>query len=451
MNDNNADKGSQRSLSLRTLHHCLIVITVILSALMVIATYHLTKTFNSVTAASEEHMELEKAALELMDASDFLTESVQRYTNKGNQRFMDDYFNEAFNSKRREEAISKMNADPNTKNAIKPLEKALEESVKLMEQEYYAMKLVLEAKGVKEYPDVLKTVELSKEDAALSVEEKMTLATEKVLSDEYYTQKDHIREHFRECMKEIDNLTKNIDSAEMASLHKELVYVRFVILLLIVSILGMVVLTSYLGIDPIIKATDQIKDDSPIEEQGANEFRYLARAYNKMYAAYKSSLEHLNFKASHDELTGAYNRAGYDLILSSIDLNSTYMIMVDVDDFKKINDTFGHEAGDKALIKLVRVLRNSFRSDDYICRIGGDEFVIFMVHSDLKQHHLIASKIEQINSDLKDPSNNEPTFSISAGIAHGCQAQNADDLFEKVDSALYTTKNNGKDTYTFYQ
>ena len=125
------DKG----LSLRTLHKVLVFITVVLSAMLVLSTFHLTSTFRKVTDASEEHMKLEKAALELMEASDYLTESVQRYTINGDSRFLDQYFEEAFESKRREEAISKMNADPNTQIAAKPLERALEESVKLMDME----------------------------------------------------------------------------------------------------------------------------------------------------------------------------------------------------------------------------------------------------------------------------------------------------------------------------
>lgn len=440
------DKG----LSLRTLHKVLVFITVVLSAMLVFSTFHLTSTFRKVTDASEEHMKLEKAALELMEASDYLTESVQRYTINGDSRFLDQYFEEAFESKRREEAISKMNADPNTQIAAKSLEKALEESVKLMDMEYYAMKLMIEAKNVKDYPELLKSVELSAADKALSAEQKMKLATEKVMDDDYYKQKDLIRDNMQECLSEIDNLTTTIDRSQMTSMHRELNIVRIIILLLILSILFMVWLTAYLGIDPIVRATDQIKEDEPINESGANEFRYLAQAYNKMYSVYKKSLEHLNFKASHDELTGAYNRAGYDLLLSSIDMTSTYMLLFDVDDFKSINDNHGHEIGDKALVRLVQVFRGCFRSDDYICRIGGDEFVVFMVHSSEMKQHLISSKIEQINRELSVPENGVPAFSVSVGITHGTQASSPDDLFEKTDMMLYKAKRNGRNAYAFY-
>ncbi|MBQ1568152.1 MAG: GGDEF domain-containing protein, partial [Erysipelotrichaceae bacterium] len=185
-------------------------------------------------------------------------------------------------------------------------------------------------------------------------------------------------------------------------------------------------------------------------ETGANEFRYLARAYNKMYDAYKKSLERLNFKASHDELTGAYNRAGYDLLISGIDLNNTYMMLFDVDNFKSINDTYGHETGDKVLVKLVKVMKKNFRNDDCICRIGGDEFVVLMLHSSDIDRNLIAQKIEEINRELSEIDDGLPAASISVGIVHGTDAKDAESLFEKSDAAMYRSKQNGKNTYTFY-
>ncbi|MGX8705393.1 MAG: GGDEF domain-containing protein, partial [bacterium] len=192
------------------------------------------------------------------------------------------------------------------------------------------------------------------------------------------------------------------------------------------------------------------KADSPIPEVGANEFRYLAQAYNKMYMVYKTSIDRLNFKASHDELTGVYNRAGYDLLLSSIDMDTTYMLLIDVDNFKAINDNYGHEVGDRALIRLAGVLRSSFRADDHICRIGGDEFVVFMVHSTEMQHKLIESKIERINSELEKSEDGLPPISISVGIVHGSQAADATALFEESDEAMYEAKRHGKHGYTFY-
>jgi len=442
-------KKSNNGLSLRAIHIWLVITMVIWSGTVVIASYRLTNTFYRLSDAERQHSDLIEAAHQLTDASDYLTECVQRFTISGDQRFLDEYFTEAFESNRREEAISRMENNESNGPALEELKEAMSHSVDLMDLEYYAMKLVIEAKGYTDYPDALKDVVLSEEDMALSSEDKIRKATELVLNDDYYDQKDIIRESMHESLNEIDKLMKSVMDEELDMLHRELDFVRIVIIIQAVSILIMVRLTSILGINPVLKAVDNIKADSPIPEVGANEFKYLAQAYNKMYHKYRSSLEHLNYKASHDELTGAYNRAGYDLLLESIDLDTTYMLLLDVDNFKTINDTYGHEVGDEVLKKLVHVLNGIFRDDDHICRIGGDEFVVFMVHSAAIKKNLIASKIEQINNELEKTEDGLPPISISVGIVNGKDAGDKEDLFEKTDAAMYRSKKSGKRTYTF--
>ena len=441
---------TEHGISLRSIHVLLIVVMIVMSGIVIYSTYRLTSTFLSLVSATEENSELEKAAHELMDASDYLTEQVQRFTINGDRRFMDQYFTEAFESNRREQALSKMNVDEDTQAALNQLQEAMDNSVSLMDQEYYAMRLVVEAKGIDDHPDILDTVKLSDEDAALSSEDKIRRATELVLNDDYYEQKDRIRQDMRESLEEVDKLMKNAKDTELARLRRELNFVRIVIVIQVISIFILVRLTSILGIDPVLTAVDRIKEDNPIPEMGANEFRYLAQAYNKMYARYRTSLERLNYQASHDELTGAYNRAGYDLLLSSIDHESTIMMLIDVDNFKNINDTYGHETGDKVLIKVVQVLNSIFRDDDCICRIGGDEFVVFMVHSSKIQRPLIETKIRQINVELENTDDGLPPISISVGIVNGKDVNDAETMFEKTDAAMYESKKQGKHTYTFY-
>ena len=445
------EEKRKEGISLRTTHRLLVIMAVIISCLMLFSTYHLSVSFRKLTNTSEEQIEMRKAARELMDASDYLTENVQRFTVNGETRFMDDYFTEAFESNRREEALSTMAKDAGKTDALKHLQTAMDDSVKLMDMEYYIMRLVIEAKGYTDYPEPLKDVELTEQDSELSPEEKMRLANEMALGDSYYEQKEQIRENMRASLDDLERMAYDTDDAALDSLRREMTAVRLVIILQIIGFLAMVWLTSRLGISPLLNAVERIKADSSIPEVGANEFRYLARTYNRMYEAYKRSLEHLNYKASHDELTGAYNRSGYELILSGLDLNSTFMMLVDVDDFKEINDTYGHDAGDNVLIKLVRALKNNFRSDDYICRIGGDEIVVFMVHVPAAQRQQIILKIREVNRDLANTDDGLPPVSVSAGIAHGSSASDLEDLFEKTDEAMYRAKHSGKNTYVFYE
>ncbi len=443
-------KGREGGISHRIVHLWLVIIIVIFSGTVVYSTFRMTNTFLRIIAASKQNSELQKAAHDLMNASDYLTEQVQRFTINGDIRFLDRYFTEAFESKRREEAVSKMDVDDRTDGAVRQLKNAMDNSIKLMDQEYYAMRLVIEAKGYADYPELLDDVELDDEDEALTPSEKIRRATELVLNDTYYEQKDRIRQGMQESLVEVDKLTKKIEEEELAELTREMNLARVAILIQALLIFFMIWLTTRLAINPVLNAVDRIKADSPIPETGSNEFRYLASAYNKMYEKNKSSIERLNYKASHDELTGAYNRAGYDYLLSNIDLNSAYMMLFDVDNFKSINDTYGHETGDNILIKFVNILKSIFRDDDCICRIGGDEFVVFMVHSGSMSRRLIESKIGQINSELENTDDGLPPITISVGIVNGKDVKDTEHLFEKTDEAMYMSKMSGKHTFTFY-
>jgi len=443
-------KGKKHNgLSLRTVNTVIIVCAIVVSAVVFLATIKLSESFKRVTESSEEHIRLRKAAIELMDASDFLTEKVQRFSVTGDTHFLLECFEEALIANHREEALTKMSAGTASEEAVNDLKEAMDGSLHLMSTEYYAMKLVIEALGIREYPAVLKPVELSEKDKALSSEEKMSLAALMVHDDEYYRQKTLIRNNMKASLDELEKMAFDEDAASLQNLSRELGIVRLIIILQTVSIVAMVVLTTILGIHPVLNAVDRIKEDSPIPEGGAAEFRYLAKAYNKLYSAYKKSLEKLSFKASHDELTGVYNRAGYDLLVSSVDLNETYMLLFDVDNFKTINDTQGHIVGDEAIKKVARVLKDNFRGDDYICRIGGDEFVVLMNHAPKKVSSLIAHKVKQINRDLASADSDVPAYSVSVGIAHGSDANNVENLFAKCDNALYESKSRGKHTYTF--
>ena len=160
-------------VSLRTAYIWIIIAAFIISGLVFYATVSLTSTFRKLSDAAENQIALDKAAHELMDASDYLTERVQRFTVNGDKRFLDEYFTEAFETNRRENAIAKMSADPNISAALDELQQANNESVDLMNREYYAMRLVTEAKGYSDIPKELQSVTLSEQDAALSSEDKM--------------------------------------------------------------------------------------------------------------------------------------------------------------------------------------------------------------------------------------------------------------------------------------
>ena len=278
-----------KGISLRIVYAWLIVVAIVVFVLTIAATYFLSSAFNNLSDASNDHVELEGAAHELMDASDYLTENVQRFTIDGDMRFLNEYFNEAFENNRREKAIEKMAEDPKSAAALSQLQKAMDASVELMDQEYYSMRLVIDAKGYTDYPEILNGVQLSSEDATLSAEDKMLLATKMVLNDDYYSQKKLIRLNMKDSLSELEALARSEENEALQQLYKGLNAVTVMGIIQTLVIVFIIVLTSHLGIRPVLKAVDKIKTDDPIPEIGTNEFRYLARTYNKRCTQYTGS------------------------------------------------------------------------------------------------------------------------------------------------------------------
>lgn len=165
---------------------------------------------------------------------------------------------------------------------------------------------------------------------------------------------------------------------------------------------------------------------------------------------YRKTVDNLNYKASHDDLTGVMNRAGYDVLMSSLDIDRICLVLIDADDFKSINDCYGHETGDRILIKITESLRRNFRKTDSICRMGGDEFVVIMPRGKNDLKLLIPAAVNQVNRELSDVSDGLPPVSVSVGIADGSQASDPITLFEYADRAMYECKREGKNGYRFY-
>lgn len=126
------------------------------------------------------------------------------------------------------------------------------------------------------------------------------------------------------------------------------------------------------------------------------------------------------------------------------------LILVDVDVFKSVNDTYGHAAGDEILKKVANLLQKTFRSIDHVCRIGGDEFAIVMVEMTSDLQYTIEEKIEYINQELEKEENGLPKVSISVGIAFADRENPGESIFNDADKALYFVKENGRGGYAFY-
>lgn len=443
-------KVKENGIRLRWVHIIIIIFTAVISFFMLYESFRFSAAFEDVTGATDEFIELQKDADGLMNASDYLTQEVQNFTVTAEKIHLIHYFEEAEETKRREKAIEKMKDVTGEGTAYKFLHNAMNESLDLMQTEYYAMKLITIACEIEYIPDEVEKVELTKQDAALSNSEKIKLAQRMVHDTTYHRKKEVIRTNMESCLVELEKQTHIIQNEANEKLETRLNAIRVIIFIQLAIIIVILIMTSVLVILPMLRGVHSIKKDEKLPVKGAYEFRYLAKTYNSMYEAFKKSIASLNYEASHDKLTGLYNRAGYDVLSRSVDLGTTAVLMIDADKFKDINDQYGHDVGDKILQKFARVLRKTFRSEDYICRIGGDEFVVFMMHVTDELRDLIILKTKQINSALADVSDELPPASASIGIAFGHDAPDMETLLKHADEALYNVKENGRGGGSFY-
>lgn len=164
----------------------------------------------------------------------------------------------------------------------------------------------------------------------------------------------------------------------------------------------------------------------------------------------KRELDLLN-KANRDGLTGILNKKAIEAGVN--DLIKThgdgFLFMIDLDNFKHVNDTYGHGEGDSLLIRIARMLRSIFREHDPVARVGGDEFIAFM--SDTKNQDIARLKVEMIFSKL-DEISLETGYDVAASIGIAvCPADGTDfqKLYEAADQAMYQAKKSGKNGYAF--
>lgn len=173
----------------------------------------------------------------------------------------------------------------------------------------------------------------------------------------------------------------------------------------------------------------------------------------------KESGERWKMAAEHDVLTGLPNRRAFMPALTkehhrSVRLGHTYCAVIwDIDDFKKINDTYGHDFGDYVLVRLAQVMRQSCRDIDYYARIGGEEFAVLLPETDMESGK---NAMERFRTQIAEevftaPDGTKHSVTISIGIAClGGRRIKETELLAEADKALYKSKERGKNQTTSY-
>ncbi len=176
-----------------------------------------------------------------------------------------------------------------------------------------------------------------------------------------------------------------------------------------------------------------------------------------LLSALKKAHEHEWELARTDNLTGAVNgRSFSELLQNEIDRSRRYrhpftVVYIDLDDFKTVNDHFGHSEGDKVLYTIVKHAKSQLRKTDHVARLGGDEFAFLLPETDQAGAQISIPKIQTSLLDEMQRNNWPVTFSIGV-LTCVCKPQTSDELVKRADGLMYSVKSNGKNgiNYSIY-
>jgi diguanylate cyclase len=172
---------------------------------------------------------------------------------------------------------------------------------------------------------------------------------------------------------------------------------------------------------------------------------------NEVIYTLLEQVKNLEIKTSLDPLTKTFNRYALHehlrAILEKDKLSlDIFALMIDADNFKLINDKYGHIAGDKVLIFLAKLFKKALRDGDRVYRFGGEEFIVLLNRTDIEGAQLVAERLLALCRNNKPLFQNQQiSVTLSIGMTKLKESDTIDTIIERSDTALYRAKNNGKD------
>ena len=453
-NQEHRRKRDKHGLRIGMLNQIAALLAVALGLFILWTAYGAVKSHNRMLAATEEYIECRTDASDMQAGSDYLTDRVRAFVVTGDIQHIRDFFTETEETRRRDHALEHMGQDLEGKEAYRFLSEALDLSNQLIKREHYSMRLGAEARGIgeEELPGALQLVELSAEDRAKSAEEQMALAQEMVFDGEYYEAKQQITENVDRCVDALMEETrrKQIESSqELDRLLRRQAVLTAAMIILIALLVAFNIRDVMI---PLRRFVEDIKAQKELPMEGAYELQFLAEAYNTVLLENRRNHELLSYEATHDPLTGLYNRGAFENErMQFTEGSDETLLLIDVDEFKSVNDTWGHDIGDRVLTRVATLLVKEFRTEDMPCRIGGDEFAVFMYHAGRDLKPVVERKIKNIREKLSVPEGNVPAVTLSVGVAFGNRINGTGDIYKDADTALYQVKNNGRNGIAFIE
>ena len=438
--------AARHGIRLSRVNIVLLAVTVIGSIGIIIATNRLNSAYQQLIEETEKYINTQQDAGMIEEFSGSMLSESRSFLQTGDPAHVMAFYSQ-MDVIRRQLDSSGTSETKGTAASDRYLEEAVEAFRTLAEQDAYAMRLKAETLPVSlgSYPAEFAGTEIRPEDAILDAEQKLAKAQEILDRTDYSAIRSRLSDRVDASHRAASETVQQQMGVTTARIRQELLLLRtFGVIFLVIAVLAMLS-NLLLIILPINRSVSNLDNREEIPEQGSFEMRNLARVYNEVLRDSTEKQEELEYSATHDALTGVYNRAAFDREYDRCRNDRIGIAIVDVDGFKHYNDVYGHDMGDHVLRRVTETIGSKFRKEDHISRIGGDEFVIIMKNTGSAQSEDIKLKIDEINEELvKERRKGMPPISVSVGAAFWDRENPGPDILKDADKALLQMKQNGK-------
>ena len=421
-----------------------IVLTALVFCFILWISNNVKNRFDAVNEAMDKYIICQQSSQKIKEAANYLTDQARLFVVTRKPEYLDAYIKEIELTQREARALDEIQSVCSKEDlAMQRLRIAIEQAQGLMEMEMYAMRLVCEIDGTKGIPARLAQIPLAEMDKNSSKEKMQEKAVNNLFGDGYLIYKLRINANCELTVAAISQQIKRDLNVNADELGQNIARLRVLFLVLLMVTILIFVALGYLVMIPLSQFRVSIKKDEKLKVIGSLEFKSLAESYNEIYDIKAQNEKSLLKKAEYDALTGILNRRAFDQICqtSAEKKQKIALLLIDMDNFKGINDTYGHIGGDNALKALAKALKDTFREGDYMARVGGDEFAAILPGCESYGAESIKRKISSINERLSQLE--EKNVSVSVGVAFSPDGF-SQDLYDKADKALYAVKEKGK-------
>lgn len=444
---------STSGVNINFLNTFLTILTGVVFCFILLISNSVNKRFDAVRRTITKFIVCEQSSKDIKESANYLTEKAQQFVVSLNPSYAESFIEEITVKRSQDRALESLMEVCSEKDlALQRLKIALSQADSLNEMELYSIRLAYESiakdptrESAVKIPESVSGISLRPDDSALSAEEMHARAISNLFESGFLLYRTRVNENCNLTIRAIEQQIEDELGANADELGENLQRLQMLFCLLLIVTTLIFVALAFLVINPLKKFQISIRNDEKLKMIGSSEFKSLAQSYNEIYDMKAKNEKTLLIKAEYDALTGILNRRAFDQICQSSaeKKQSIALLLIDMDNFKHINDTYGHQGGDTALKELARLLKETFRKDDYVARIGGDEFAAILQDFNPSAENRILEKVEEINVALSNMKDGIKPVSISVGAAYSATGY-SERLYRSADKALYEVKENGR-------